>query len=207
VRSSKLQQGISDLERTSNIQSHEDDSRYFPCSPSATRSRRHQSNVIDSVDAGLSKRDHQDRDTGPESTVLERSNTYPSGTTKVVRQGSRTFYLDRNDKVIGYGAPRRDSEPPRRATSLDAVTDGVKHLELEAPNEKTQRLLIDQNAFPSKVNYNHSPTEAKEKRISITHKPCLDTLPEDKKLNSTIIRAGTFQDDLLDKRKKFTSLQ
>jgi hypothetical protein len=202
-----LHHGISDLKRTSNIHSRQDDPRYFPYSTPATHSRGHQSDLIDSIDAGPGKRDHQDRVTGPESTVLERSNTYPSGTTKVVRKGGRTYYLDRNDQVIGHGAPRRDSEPPRRAPSVKAVTKGVKQLDFETPNVKSQEPPVDQSDFPSKVNHNHSPTEAKGKRISITHKPCLDPLPEDKKLNTTLIKAGTFQDDLLDKRKKFTSLR
>jgi hypothetical protein len=182
VRSSKLLHGISDLERTSNIHGHQDDSRYFPYKPPATHARAHQLNMIDSVDASLGKRERQDRDTGHESTVLGRSSAYPSGTTKVVTIGEHTCYLDRNDKVIGHEGPRRDSEPPRRAPSLDAVTDGVKQFELETPSVK--------------------------KRLPIIHKPCLDTLPKDKKLNSTLIKADTtIQDDLLDKRKMSTSLQ
>jgi hypothetical protein len=141
-----------------------------------------------------------------ESTVLERSNTYP-GTTKVVRKGGRTYYLDRNDQVIGHGASQRDSEPPRYALSVKAVTEGSKQLDFETLNVKSQEFLVDQSDFSSKINHNHSPIETKGKRISITYKPCLNPLPEDKKLNTILIKADTFQDDLLNKRKKFTSLQ
>jgi hypothetical protein len=202
-----LHHGITDLERTSYTYSRQDDLRYIPYSTPATHGRGHQSNMIDGIDAGSGKRDHQDRVTGPQSTALERSNTYPSGTVKVVRKGGCTYYLDQNDQVIGPGTPRRDSEPPRRAPSLKAVTDGVNQLELETPNVKSQEPPVDQSDFPSKDNHNHSPTKAKEKGIPITPKSYLDPLPEDKKLNTTLIKAGTFQDDLLDKRKKLTSLR
>jgi hypothetical protein len=203
-----LHRGISDLERSSPIRGHQDDPDYFPYSTPAAHARGHQSNVINSVDANSDNRDRQDRDTGHKSKVLGRSKTYPSGTTKVVTKGDRTYYLDRNDKVIGHEGPRRDSEPPRRAPSLDAVTNGVQQLELGTPSVKSQGLPGDQNAFPSKANHVHSPTGAMGKGPSITHKPYLDTLPEDKKLNSTLIKADTtIQDDLLDKRKMSTSLR
>lgn len=162
-----------------------------------TRSNRANGPLVSKPSSGHARKEEKE----PEPSGLERSKTYPEGYRRVMYEG-RVCYVDDKNNIILPHTTKRDAQTVSRTSSLDAVTSGVSRLGIEGQERNNRLLPTDHHPTPDAVDISHAvPAGTVGRRPSTTHKPSLPTVREDKKLNSTRIKAGTTPDDLLDKRE------